>query len=228
MWRGQDRKLLFHADRNGIFYVLDRTNGKFLSGTPFVYQNWNTGFDENGPPIQVSGSNSGPEGSFFVYPSIGGATNFLAPSYSPMTGWFYLAYSESGQQYVSAPAAYEAGRQYIGRGRTAAPAAPRPAEPQPSAGIKALDPETGRTMWDFKLPQSSLQNGVMGTAGGVLFAASRDGNLFALDAQTGSSLWRYHTGANMRASPMALHKKYIAGAHRAPLQLRTPSCRGGL
>src|SRR5881392_2670745 len=67
----------------------------------------------------------------------------------------------------------------------------------------------------------------MGTAGGVLFAASRDGNLFALDAQTGSSLWRYHTGANMRASPMALHKKYIAGAHRAPLQLRTPSCRGG-
>src|SRR5439155_10885869 len=171
--------------------------GKFLSGTPFVYQNWNTGFDENGPPIQVSGSNSGPEGSFFVYPSIGGATNFQAPSYSPMTGWFYLAYSESGQQYVSAPAAYEAGRQYIGRGRTAAPAAPRPAEPQPSAGIKALDPETGRTMWDFKLPQSSLQNGVMGTAGGVLFAASRDGNLFALDAQTGSSLWRYHTGANV-------------------------------
>ena len=26
----------------------------------------------------------------------------------------------------------------------------------------------------------------------------------------------------------ALHKKYIVGAHRAPLQLRTPSCRGGL
>src|SRR5438132_11150544 len=183
MWRGQNRKLLLHADRNSTFYVLDRTDGKFLSGTPFVYQNWNTGFDASGRPIQVLGSNSSPEGSFFVYPSAGGATNFQAPSYSPTTGWFYLAYSESGQQYVSAPAAYEAGRQYIGRARTAAPAAARPGEPQPSAGVKALDPETGTMMWDFKLPQSSLNNGVMATAGGLLLAASRDGNLIALDAK---------------------------------------------
>ena len=203
MWRGETRNLLLHADRNATFYVLDRTNGKFLSGTPFVYQNWNTGFDGNGRPIQVPGSNSSPEGSFFVYPSVGGGTNFQAPSYSPVTGWFYLAYSESGQQYVSTPAEYEAGRQYIGRGRSAAPAARRPGEPQPSAGIKAIDPETGKTMWDFKLAQSSLNNGVMATAGGLLFAASRDGNLIALDAQTGSSLWRYHTGGNMRASPMS-------------------------
>ena len=51
MWRGQMRKLLLHADRNGIFYVLDRTNGKLLSGTPFVHVNWMTGFDANGRPI---------------------------------------------------------------------------------------------------------------------------------------------------------------------------------
>ena len=213
MWRGQNRKLLLHADRNGTFYVLDRTNGKFLSGTPFVYQNWNKGFDASGRPIQVLGSNSSPEGSFFVYPSIGGATNFQAPSYSSMTGWFYLAYSESGQQYISAPAAFEAGRQYIGRGRTAAPAVARSNEPQPSAGIKALDPETGRTIWDFKLARPSLQNGVMATAGGVVFAASRDGDLIALDAQTGTSLWRYQTGGNMRASPMSFaveDRQYVA------------------
>ena len=66
-----------------MFYVLDRTNGKFLSGTPFVYQNWNSGLDANGRPIQVPGSNSNPEGSFLVYPSLGGGTNFQAPSYSP-------------------------------------------------------------------------------------------------------------------------------------------------
>jgi alcohol dehydrogenase (cytochrome c) len=41
-WRGQPRKLLLHADRNAHFYVLDRLTGQFLSGTPFVYQNWNT------------------------------------------------------------------------------------------------------------------------------------------------------------------------------------------
>ena len=202
-WRGQARKLLLHADRNGMFYVLDRTNGRFLAGTPFVYQNWNRGLDANGRPIQIPGSNSSPEGSFFVYPSLVGGTNFQAPSYSPVTGWFYLAYSENGQQYISAPAEFEAGRQYIGRGRGSAPAGPKPNEPAPSAGIKALDPETGKTMWDFKLYQASLTNGVMATAGGVLFASSRDGNLIALDAKTGKSLWRYQTGGNMNASPMS-------------------------
>ena len=80
----------------------------------------------------------------------------------------YLEYSESGQQYISTPVPYEAGRQYIGR--TTAPAirrGPKPGEPAPSAGIKALDPETGKTMWDFKIFQGSLTNGVLATAGNV-------------------------------------------------------------
>jgi alcohol dehydrogenase (cytochrome c) len=131
-----------------------------------------------------------------------------------MTGWFYLAYQESGQAFISAPAPFEAGRQYIGRGRGATPA-PRPNEPPPSAGIKALDPETGKTVWDFKLFQGSPNNGVMATAGGVLFAASREGNLVALDAMTGKSLWRYQTGGNMAASPMSFAvegRQYIAVA----------------
>jgi len=214
LWRGQERKLLLHADRNGMFYVLDRTNGKFLAGAQFVYQNWNRGLDVNGRPIQVPGSNSSAEGSFLVYPSVGGATNFQAPSYSPITGWFYLAYSESGQQYISEPTPFEAGRQYIGRGRGTAPAA-QPNDPPPSAGIKALDPETGKTMWDFKLFLGSNNNGVMATAGGVLFASSREGNFITLDAKTGKPLWRYQTGGNMTASPMSFAldgRQYVAVA----------------
>ncbi len=146
-WRGQRRKLLLHADRNGFFYVLDRTNGTFLSGTPFVYQNWNAGFDPNGRPRAVAGSNSSRQGSFFVYPTLLGGTNFQAPSYSPATGWMYLEYQESGQSYVSAPIEYEQGRQYIGRAApgTGPVAQPKPGEPAASAGIKALDPETGKT-----------------------------------------------------------------------------------
>src|SRR5207247_3683087 len=114
------------------------------SGTPFAYQNWNKGLDENGRPIQIPGSNSSPEGSFVVFPSLGGGTNFQAPSYSPLTGWMYLEYSESGQQVVSAPAPFEAGRQYIDRGRGSAPP-PGKDDPQTPAGIKAIDPETGQT-----------------------------------------------------------------------------------
>src|SRR5262249_58399821 len=148
VWRGEERKLLLHADRNGMFYVLDRTNGKFLAGTPFVHQNWNRGLDANGRPIQVPGSNSSAEGSFLVYPSLGGATNFQAPSYSPITGWFYLAYSESGQQYISTPSPFEPGRQYIGRGQGTAPA-PQPNDPSPSPAIKPLHPPTPNTLSDF-------------------------------------------------------------------------------
>jgi alcohol dehydrogenase (cytochrome c) len=201
---GQRRKLLLHADRNGIFYVLDRANGKFLSGTPFVYQNWNKGFDANGRPLEVPGSNSSPEGSFVVYPTLGGGTNFQAPSYDPNTGWMYLAYSENGQRYVSVPTPYEQGKEYIGRApgaRGAGPAAP--GDPPPSAGIKALDVDTGRTMWDVKIFQGSLTNGVLATAGGVVFAATREGHLIALDAKTGKHLWRFQTGASMAASPMS-------------------------
>jgi PQQ-dependent dehydrogenase (methanol/ethanol family) len=203
VWHGQMRKLLLHADRNGMFYVLDRTNGRFLSATPFVYQNWNTGVDGAGRPIVVPGSNSSPEGSFFVYPSLVGGTNFQAPSYSAATGWFYLQYRENGQVYVSAPESFEAGRQYIGRNRAPSAAGPKPGEPASSAGIKALDPETGKTVWDFKIFQGSLTNGVLATAGNVVFGAIRDGNLVALDAKSGEHLWHFQTGGSVAASPIS-------------------------
>jgi len=213
-WRGQNRKLLMHADRNGHFYVLDRTDGAFLSGTAFVYQNWNAGFDAKGRPSHVPGSNSSAEGSFFVYPTLGGATNFQAPSYSPITGWFYLAFAEGGQQYTSAPQPITRGQQYLGRGRAAGPPPVRkPNEPAPNAGIKALDPETGKTMWSFPIYRSSNNNGVLATGGGILFASERDGNILALDNKTGKYLWHFQTNGNHAASPMSYAvdgKQYVA------------------
>ena len=203
-WRGQMRKLMLHADRNGILYVLDRVTGEFLSGTPFVYVNWNTGFDAKGRPLLVPGWNSSPSGSFFVYPTIGGATNFQAPSYSPLTGWIYLQYGVSGQRYASTPQTYEAGKLYIGRTTPSGPeVGPKPDEPGRSFGIKAVDPATGKTMWDFKIFQRSLGTGVLATGGNVLFGAIRDGNLVALDARSGKHLWHFQTGANLSASPMS-------------------------
>ena len=213
MWQGQNRKLLLHADRNAHFYVIDRTTGKFLAAWPFVYQNWNAGFDANGRPMPVPGSNSSPEGSFFVYPTGGGATNWQSPSYSPLTGYFYLEYSENGAQYVSAPQVIEKGREWLGRGRASTPAVRKPNEPPASAGVKALDVETGKTVWDYKLFQGSLSNGVLATAGGILFASARDGNLMALDAKTGQHLWHYQTGGGHAAAPMSYAvdgRQYIA------------------
>ena len=212
-WRGQPRKLLLHADRNAHFYVLDRLTGQFLSGTPFVYQNWNSGFDAKGRPMPVPNSNASPEGTFMVYPTLVGGTNWQSPSYSALTGWFYLEFAEGGQQYASAPAAMTAGQQYTGSGRASKPVVRGPAEPAPNAGIKALDPETGKTIWTFPLMQGSLTNGVLATAGNVLFASSRDGNLIALDSKTGAHLWHFQTGGDHAASPMSYAidgKQYVA------------------
>ena len=214
MWRGQNRKLLMHADRNGHFYVLDRTDGKFLSGTPFIYQNWNAGFDANGRPRHAPGTNSSAEGSVFVYPTLGGATNFQAPSYSPLTGWFYLAYQEGGQQYISAPQTVTPGQQYLGLGRPKGPFPTKgPNQPAPNAGIRALDPENGNTMWTYKLYQGSITNGVLATGGNVVFVSERHGNIIALDAKSGKYLWHYQTGGNNQASPISYAidgKQYVA------------------
>jgi PQQ-dependent dehydrogenase (methanol/ethanol family) len=213
MWHGKPRKLLLHADRNGHFYVLDRTTGEFLAGTAFIHQTWNRGFDAKGRPMPIPGSNSSPEGSFLVYPTPGGATNFAAPSYSPITGLFYLSYSEAGAQYVSTPQVPQKGREYVGNAPPRTLLQRGPDDPAPNFGVKAIDPETGKIVWDFKLFQGSLTNGVLATAGGVVFASSRDGNIIALDARTGKHLWHYQTGGNHAASPISYAidgRQYVA------------------
>ena len=145
VWHGQMRKLLLHADRNGMFYVLDRTDGRFLSATPFVYQNWNTGFDAGGRPIVVPGSNSSAEGSFFVYPSLVGGTNFQAPSYSPAHRLAVSAVPRERSGVRQRAAAIRGGPP-VHRQRTARRRARRRnrASRPPSAGIKALDPRPAR------------------------------------------------------------------------------------
>jgi alcohol dehydrogenase (cytochrome c) len=196
VFKGQPRKLLLHGDRNGFLYALDRTDGKFISAYPFIRQTWNKGFDEKGRPIPVDNSRASERGSIDIYPGMGGGTNYQAPSYDPATGWFILAYMEGGQRYFSTPVTSEAGRQYQG-GRAVRIEAPA------TAGIKAIDPETGQTKWDFPIIQGSLTNGVLATAGGVVFAASADGHLITLDSKTGRPLWRFQTGGAMQASPIS-------------------------
>ena len=199
MYKGQMRKLLLQADRNGVFYVLDRSSGQFLFATPFVRASWVKGWDPNGRPITTPGWQSSPEGAE-VYPSLGGGSNFQAPSYSPLTGWLYFVYHDGGGSYASGPAPYEPGRQFFGassgRGGGNGPR-------DDTQGVMAMDPETGKIQWKFPLTQDSLQAGVLATAGGVVFAASREGNLIALDAKTGKPLWHFQAGADLTSSPMS-------------------------
>ncbi len=217
MWHGQQRKLMLHADRNGVFYVLDRVTGKMLSATPFVRTTWVKDWDDNGRPVFLDGWRATPEG-VTVYPSLGGGTNFQAPSYSSKTGWYYLVpYHDSPGNLSAGPQDYEAGRQYQGRGNGGgfgAPAGGAQGAAAPNTqGIMAIDPETGKVQWKYEVSQMALPPGLMATAGGVVFSATTEGTFIALDAVTGKLLWRYNTGGALASSPISYSvdgRQYVA------------------
>jgi alcohol dehydrogenase (cytochrome c) len=217
-WQGQPRKLMLWANRNGFWYVFDRTNGQFLQGKPFTKVNWADGFDANGRPKKVLESR--PEGTL-VYPNNQGATNWYSPSYSPRTGLFYIpSWMDTFSTYFKAPVTYVPGRQYVGRFPTMSFPAIRPAvgnvnqrPPEDGYGaIQAFDPKTGERKWEFKMVDVT-DSGVLTTASDLVFAGGREGYFFALDARTGEQLWRATVGGQVSAGAMSYAingRQYVA------------------
>jgi alcohol dehydrogenase (cytochrome c) len=218
-WQGQPRKLMLWANRNGFWYVLDRTTGQFLSGKPFTKVNWADGFDQHGRPNKLITSTT-KEGTL-VYPNNQGATNWYSPSYSPRTGLFYIpSWMDTFSTYFKAPVEYTPGRQFVGRFPTMAFPAIRPAagninqrRPEDGYGaIQAFDPKTGERKWEFKMVDVT-DSGVLTTASDLVFAGGREGYFFALDAKTGESLWRGSVGGQVSAGPMSYAvdgRQYVA------------------
>ena len=204
-FQGKMRHLILHADRNAFFYVLDRDTGEFLMGKPFAKQNWAKGLDDRGRPVLIPGMDPTPAG-VNVCPDQSGATNWASPSWDPQTNLFYLAVRESCALYSSITKEPRPGDPYTGTGQQEEPGL------FPGA-IRAIDPQTGAIKWNFDLYQGSVGAGVLSTAGGLVFASAKDGNLIALDARTGAELWHYQTGAEINASPMSYSvdgKQYVA------------------
>jgi alcohol dehydrogenase (cytochrome c) len=204
-FQGKMRHLILHADRNAFFYVLDRDTGEFLMGKPFAKQTWAKGLDDRGRPVLIPGMDPTPAG-VNVCPDQSGATNWASPSWDPQTNLFYLAVRESCALYSSITKEPRPGDPYTGTGQQEEPGL------FPGA-IRAIDPQTGAIKWNFDLYQGSVGAGVLSTAGGVVFASAKDGNLIALDARTGAELWHYQTGAEINASPMSYSvdgKQYVA------------------
>jgi PQQ-dependent dehydrogenase (methanol/ethanol family) len=205
-FRGIKRKLLVQANRNGFYYVLDRETGKFLTGKAFVHQNWARGLDDDGHPIVIPGTDPTPEG-VYVCPDASGATNWAAPSFDPKTNLFFVTVRESCALYTSKTREPQPGATYTGTGQQA------DRNIVIGGAIRALDPATGDTRWSFPIQEGSTAAGVLATGGGVVFAASREGNLIALDAADGKPLWHYQTGGSIRSSPISYAvdgRQYIA------------------
>ena len=204
-FRGRSRKLLLQANRNAFFYVLDRVSGDFLLGAPFARQTWAKGLDSQGRPILMPDSEASEEGVLH-YPAGAGATNWQAPSYDPDTGWLYITFREASDRYFKEPQEYERGQAYWG-GKAVAGEEPE------WGGIKALNPESGKTEWEYKYHLGTWSAGVLATAGGVVFSGSREGNLMTFDSRTGKLLGSFQTGGQIDSSPISYAvdgRQYVA------------------
>jgi alcohol dehydrogenase (cytochrome c) len=221
-WRGQQRKMMMWANRNGNFYVLDRATGQFLMGKPFVKVNWMSGFTPSGRPIQTPQPTGMP-----TFPGNQGGTNWYSPSYSPHTGLFYIpAWEDYGSIYNPQTADYKAGTVFGGgfprpyvpvQGAPGTPTLRRGAinnwtEAVSHGSVIAIDPQTGDRKWTYYMTDVT-DSGILTTASDVLFTGGREGYFQALDARTGELLWKTNLGGQMAAGPMTYSvdgRQYVA------------------
>ena len=202
---GRQVKALVQANRNGFFYVLDRTNGKFLLAKPYTEVTWADGIDSDGRPILIPGMDPTEDGTL-VCPGMGGGHNWHATAYSPQTGLYYAPTTDGCQIYYMTEQGYVEGGWY-----QASTARSVPSNPARGA-VVALEPATGETAWRYEMI-SRPTSGLLATAGGLVFSGDAEGYLTALDAHSGKPLWQFQTGGPIRAPPITYFfngKQYIA------------------
>jgi alcohol dehydrogenase (cytochrome c) len=211
-WKGARRRVLLWANRNGYFYVLDRTSGEFLQGTPFAKITWSKGLDEKGRPMRAVGMVPTADGKR-IYPGNQGATNWYSPSYSPHTGLFYIpTWDNYYSIYVKEKVEFNEGRLFTGPLPKSPVALIRPAqitnraEEDGYGAIRAMDPQTGQRKWEYKLSDVT-DSGILTTGSDLLFVGGREGYFMALDARSGELLWKAGVGGQVSAGPMS----YLAG-----------------
>ena len=203
--RGQKRKLVLHANRNGFFYALDRVTGEFLRATQLIDKvTWAKGIDDKGRPVLIPGSDPTPEGNW-VCPSVKGATNWMGQSYNPATGLLYVLTLEQCGMYYRSSQAPQPMKNFAGGGAT---------EEGGQVILRALDPKIGNRVWEYPMTGlGRMWSGTVSTAGGVIFSGDDDGHLVALDAKSGKNLWHFNMGEILGASPITYSvdgKQYVA------------------
>jgi alcohol dehydrogenase (cytochrome c) len=195
--RGELRKLVMVANRNGFFYVLDRETGAFLQATPFAQQTWAKHIGVDGRPVELPDQRPTPRGTLSC-PETHGATNFMSPSYDPLLKLFFVNARDACEVFYSQapPASYRSGDRAMG-GRSSPPPPPH----ERRGALRAIDPVSGERSWELAFQMPSW-GGVLSTAGGVVFTGTEQGEIVAVESRSGRELWRYMLGAPVYAAPI--------------------------
>ena len=212
---GAPRKVILHAPKNGFFFVVDRTNGKFISAKNFVDVNWATGYDANGRPIEVKEARG--EAAYDSIPGPFGAHNWHPMSFNPQTGLVYLPAQgvplnltpeKTFAQNATTPGKFAAFAGWnVGFMLNATP--PK----APAFGrLLAWDPVKQKEAWraEYIAPWNG---GTLTTAGNLVFQGTADGRFIAYNATTGEKLWETPVGTGVVAAAstyMIDGKQYVS------------------
>ena len=209
-FNGKPIKAIAQANRNGYFYLLDRSNGKFLRASQYVDQlTWAKGVDAKGRPMVDPAAMPQENPTARVCPSnLGGMNGAWTGAYDPATSLVYAPSIESCQEYVKGLAVYVKGIPFMGG---------MPNIIDANAGksyglLTAIDVKTGKIKWRYR-DKRPMMAGVAATAGGVLFTSNQQGEALAFDQATGEKLWSFRMGGGGRGQPIVYEidgKPYVA------------------
>jgi alcohol dehydrogenase (cytochrome c) len=208
-WQGQPQKLLLQGNRNGFFYVIDRTNGKLLLAKSFLKNlNWAERIGMDGRPVLKTLPKQA-SGETYVCPGFQGGTNWFSASFNPRTGLFYVNTLEKCNLFSPQKGEWQEGATYLGGGARSAPGESF------QKFLRAINIQTGEIAWELPQVIGSEPGyaGVLSTASGLVFFGESNGAFTAADASTGRPLWRFPTNYSGRASPMTYmfdNKQYVA------------------
>ena len=210
-WNGRPRKLLIHPARTGFVFVLDRDTGEVLSANTYEPTNWATGWDlKTGAPVEDATKRTKygvvTKG---ICPSSTGAKDVIPSAFSPRTGLVYIPAHNTCMDYEGVEANYIAGTPYLG---ASVKMYPGPGGYQ--GELVAWDPVRGQKTWGVKEEKFPVYSGVLATAGDVVFYGTMDGWFKAVDARSGTELWKFHCGSGIVGNPITYlgpdGKQYVA------------------
>lgn len=184
-YHGKPVKALLHADRNGWFYALDRTNGKFLYAKPFVKVDSVTGHKADGEPIENSALYPDVGKQIFTCPSFLGGKNWWPMAINPKEGLAFVPTLHACMTMAGTTVSYMAGLPYLGETFEI--------KPEPGSHgwgeVQAINIDNGEQVWTHKT-KLPWNDGMLATASGLVFSGSADGHFTAFDGNTGKVLWK--------------------------------------
>jgi alcohol dehydrogenase (cytochrome c) len=203
LFEADGRKLLGHFDKNGYFFVLDRTNGERVSVTPFVDRiDWGViTRDGKVTPRKYPDKEGEP---VHFYPGPAGAKEWTHAAYSPKTSLFYVPVQDTGATATRRRREFKESIPYWGAGVQV--------DIEDMAGsISAFD-ASGEEKWRWRneLPMCAS---ALATGGDLVFAGEPSGEFNAIDARTGELLWQFQCGSGHHSSPTTYSvdgRQYVA------------------